>query len=251
MVGLDAGSRASLLAQRSAGLNPASNPAGFLSAVARQSEGGFTPASSPRTARLWTDTLLKGPPDFSKELRHFTAMALDPDRAPLSSKKPRQLKASRLIVTERIPTNIAPGSATNKDCSALERKMKKVQLEDDEPIWVLETTIDEAPVTIFTEVEQADSQALLAGFADRLPSVWATIYSTMKTGFCDYGHSEEFPPEQFLISLSRMSKEYYMGDKSSLHVRFEFEWEDFSDTIPFYDFYLNDDFDIVHHQPVF
>ncbi len=129
--------------------------------------------------------------------------------------------------------------------------MEKVTGEDGESRWMRETTVDHFVVVLCINDEEPHAEALVAEFVHRLPLIWSDFYSTMQSGFADYGHSAEFPPLEFFLSISRMTPDLYMGDKSSFHVRFEFEIEDFSDKLPFYDFYLSDSFGIVHHQPVF
>ena len=129
--------------------------------------------------------------------------------------------------------------------------MEKITGDDGESLWMHETTVDHFAIVVCTNDEQSDAEALVAEFVHRLPSMWSDFYSTMQSGFADYGHSEEFPPAEFYLSISRMTPDLYMGDKSSFHLRFEFEIEDFSDKLPFYDFYLDDSSKVVHHQPVF
>lgn len=129
--------------------------------------------------------------------------------------------------------------------------MKKVEIEDGEKLWIDESTIEGSKAVLCVGADEARAQELLKDLVTRFPSIASTLYRTMKTGFDDYGHSEDFPPDEFFVSISRMSPDVYMGDRSSLMLRFEFEEEDFSDTIPIYDFFLTDDLDIVHHQPVF
>lgn len=95
------------------------------------------------------------------------------------------------------------------------------------------------------------SKELLKLFSSRISEIWPGLFSTMETEFEESGHSEEFPPAMFIVDVSRMDPECYMGDKSSFFLRFEFEREKFSDTLPFYDFFLDGDLKTVHHQPVF
>lgn len=99
--------------------------------------------------------------------------------------------------------------------------------------------------------EEPNSKSILELFSSRIADIWPELFSTMKSGFDGYGHSDEFPPALFLMDIGRMTPEVYMGDQSSFHVRFEFEHEKFSDTLPFYDFFLDDSLRIVHHQPIF
>ena len=129
--------------------------------------------------------------------------------------------------------------------------MKKVQLENGENIWVFESTIDENPIVVFVSDDEPDGRALLDRFARQLPHTWNDLYLAMESGFAECGHSDEFPPEEFFLNIARTDPKEFMGDKSSFLVRFEFEIDEEGGELPIYDFFLDDDFKIVHHQPVF
>lgn len=129
--------------------------------------------------------------------------------------------------------------------------MKQVEIEDGENLWVVETTVEGSKVVLCVGVDESDAENLLRDLSKRFPSIWPELDRTMRTGFEEYGHSEDYPPESFVVSASRMTPGVYMGDESSFVLRFEFAVEKFSDSIPIYDFFLNDDLAVVHHQPVF
>ena len=129
--------------------------------------------------------------------------------------------------------------------------MKQVPTDDGGSLWVHEALANGLPLTVCVDSEVPDAQALLSDFAEMIPEIWPELYMTMQTGFEDYGHSEEFPPAHFLAGLGRMTADVFMGDASSYHLRFEFEVDKFSDHLSIYDFFLDDDFWVVHHQPVF
>ena len=73
----------------------------------------------------------------------------------------------------------------------------------------------------------------------------------MEAGFDAYGHADEFPPEFFLVHISRTEEGTFMGDQSTYHLSFEFPREKFSSSLGFYDFFLGDDLKTEHYQPVF
>lgn len=129
--------------------------------------------------------------------------------------------------------------------------MKQISGENGGRLLIHETQVDSVPIALCVDEKETDSEQLLNEFADRIPSLWSGLYSIMESGFADYGHSEEFPPPEFFLSIGRMTPDDYMGDKSDFHLRFEFEVEKFSDKLPMYDFFLDGDSKIVHHQPVF
>ncbi|GHC68216.1 hypothetical protein [Roseibacillus persicicus] len=104
-------------------------------------------------------------------------------------------------------------------------------------------------ISIGREVRGASDIANL--FSSQVAKIWPDLFSTMKGGFDDYGHSDEFPPAMFFMHVGRTTPDVYMGKESSYHARFEFEREKFSHTLPFYDFFLDDNLRTVHHQPVF
>ena len=122
---------------------------------------------------------------------------------------------------------------------------------DGEKFWKHEMNIDSVPITICTDDKEPEAEQLISNFINKIESIWGELYSTLESGFKDYGHIDEFPPKNFFLNLLRMTPEFYQGDKSDLLIRFEFDVEDFSDKLPFYDFYINNNYKIVHHQPVF
>ena len=129
--------------------------------------------------------------------------------------------------------------------------MKHVRDEDGEGVWVDRMSIDGSQLKVYVPDNEGDSEKLLADFIRQIPSIWSDLYSTMKSAFDDYGYPDDFPPEEFFLGVGRMSPDVYMGDRSSFFLRFEFDAEAFSDTIPIYDFYLDEGYRIAHHQPVF
>ena len=129
--------------------------------------------------------------------------------------------------------------------------MKKVPLENGDSIWVFETEIDGTTIVAFVAENEKDAKALLNSFSAQLPLIWPTLYSTMESGFDDYERADEFPPEEFFLSLGRVVAGEDTKDGTRFHVRFEFEIEESSDELPSYEFFLDENFGIVHHRPVF
>jgi hypothetical protein len=119
-----------------------------------------------------------------------------------------------------------------------------------EPLYH-ETIQGDFPIVLCVGREESAARKLLDNIASSLPSLWPELYSTLESGFEGYGHSDEFPPQSFFVSISRTVSGCYMADQSSFYLRFEFPREKFSSTLGFYDFFLDDQFRTVHHQPVF
>ena len=114
-----------------------------------------------------------------------------------------------------------------------------------------EANVEGHKVVICVGREEAKATELFSLFSTRLLSIWPELFSRLKSGFADYGHAEEFPPDLFFFNISRMKSDLYMGDQSSFHIRLEIDTEKFSDKLCIYDFFLDEDLRVVHHQPVF
>ena len=128
--------------------------------------------------------------------------------------------------------------------------MKHVEI-DGEDLLVEELEIVGDSITICVGTDELDAKELLQDFIQRFPAKWPKFYKKMHSAFDDYGHSEDFPPKEFFISVNRMNRGVFMGKRSSILVRFEFEVEQSSDSIPIYDFFVTSRLRIVHHQVVF
>ena len=130
--------------------------------------------------------------------------------------------------------------------------MKKVSVENGESLLIHEIEINSTVVTLCAHESEFEGESLITEFITRIPLLWSNLYSTMESEFNDYGHSEDFPPSEFFMTVSRMTDvDVFMGEKSDFLLRFEFDVEKFSDSIPIYDFFLDREFKVVHDQVVF
>ena len=128
--------------------------------------------------------------------------------------------------------------------------MKYVEI-DGEELLVCESEVNGVGIAICVGAGEQDAEELLQDFVQRFPTKWPKFEKKMRSAFDDYGHSEDFPPEELFLSLSRMSRDVFMGKRSSILARFEFDVEEFSDSIPIYDFFVTARLRIMHHQAVF
>ncbi|MBX3739595.1 MAG: hypothetical protein KF712_01285 [Akkermansiaceae bacterium] len=88
------------------------------------------------------------------------------------------------------------------------------------------------------------SRDLLSDLITRWEQLWPDILERMQKGIEDYGTDQRLGSDEFMVSVSPMEKDVYMGDRSDVHLRIEF------DEVPLWDYFLKGS-EIVHHQAVF
>lgn len=88
------------------------------------------------------------------------------------------------------------------------------------------------------------SHDLLSDLISRWESIWPDILDKMQKGIDDYGTGQRLGSDEFMVSVSPLKKDVYMGDRSDVHLRIEFV------EAPLWDYFLKGS-EIVHHQAVF
>ena len=114
-----------------------------------------------------------------------------------------------------------------------------------------ETKVDGFQIVICVGKEETASKKILNQFTSKISDLFPQLFSIMESTFEDYDQSDNFPPSLFFMDICLTSPNAFMGEDSRFHIRFEFDIEKFSEIIPLYDFFLAENLDVVHHQPVF
>ena len=114
-----------------------------------------------------------------------------------------------------------------------------------------ETSKDDYRIVLCVSREEKAAPELMSQSIDRILRQWDEIFSILESGFEGYGYEDDFPPELFFFDIGRITPGCYKSDESSYLMRFQVDAEPLSDTLKIYDFYFDEDYKIVHHQPVF
>jgi len=114
-----------------------------------------------------------------------------------------------------------------------------------------ETTKDDHRIVLCVSRAEEAASDLMSQSVTRILPMWNEIFTTLQSGFEGYGYGDDFPPELFFFDIGHITPGCYKSDESSYLMRCEVDAEPFCDTLSIYDFYFDEDFKIVHHQPVF
>lgn len=100
------------------------------------------------------------------------------------------------------------------------------------------------PVWFVAPDTSDDSRALLTEWIRDSKRLWPEVLGQLQQQIEDWEVDQALGRDEFLVSISRMDEDDFMGDQSDIHLRLEFE------DPPLWDYYLRDG-KIVHVQPVF
>ena len=90
----------------------------------------------------------------------------------------------------------------------------------------------------------ADSKKILEDLISWWDLLWPNMLDKLQNGIEGYETGQKLGVDEFVGSVSGVDPECYMGDKSDIHLRLEFEEP------PLWDYFLRNG-KIAHFQPVF
>jgi len=124
-------------------------------------------------------------------------------------------------------------------------QIRKVDFGEGDKAWGVELSIKPFGSTLFTTEDiGAESKALLSSIIESWNTVWPEMLDKLQDGIDGYNTDQKLGDDEFIGAVSHMNPDCYMGDKSDIFVRLEFE------EAPLWDYFLRDG-KIVHFQPVF
>ena len=129
--------------------------------------------------------------------------------------------------------------------SAKSPEIRKVDFGDGDIAVATELLTKPFGSTLFiAEDASGDSKKILEDIISWWDFLWPEMLEKLQDDIEGYETGQKLGVDEFMGSVSRMDRECYMGDKSDIHLRLEFEEP------PLWDYFLRDG-KIAHFQPVF
>lgn len=124
-------------------------------------------------------------------------------------------------------------------------KIRDIDFGDGDRAWGVELPTKPFDSALFaTDDLSADSKALLLEIVGWWDSLWPEMLDRLQDGISGYETNQKLGADEFIGALSRTDEDCFMGDKSDIFLRLEFQEP------PLWDYFLRDG-EIVHFQPVF
>lgn len=124
-------------------------------------------------------------------------------------------------------------------------QIEETDFGDGDRAYTVELPIVPYGTALFTAPDLTPaSRKLLVDLINRWDALWPDMLEQLQERMTDYDIDQKLGEDEFMGFVSPMEKDVYMGDKSDVHLRLDF------DQAPLWDYFLKGS-TIVHFQPVF